>query len=129
MKRYLYIIVLVLLQASLFAQPEGGERPAMPREAANTTGGVVKGYVTDDNAKPLEYALVYVLKASDSTVVTGVTSQKDGNFLIEQVPFGDFLLKVESMGYKEQYTAPFTLTASLLTVSVPLSCTICALST
>ncbi|MBQ9436196.1 MAG: TonB-dependent receptor [Bacteroidales bacterium] len=111
MKRYLYIIVLVLLQASLFAQPEGGERPAMPREAANTTGGVVKGYVTDDNAKPLEYALVYVLKASDSTVVTGVTSQKDGNFLIEQVPFGDFLLKVESMGYKEQYTAPFTLTA------------------
>ena len=111
MKQYIYFFLLFFLPVVLLAQPEGGTRPPMPQGMGAPAGGVVKGYVTDDNAKPLEYALIYVLKASDSTVVTGVTSQKDGNFLIEQVPFGEFLLKIESMGYKEQYTAPFTLTA------------------
>ena len=111
MKQYIYFFLLFFLPVALLAQPEGGTRPPMPQGMGAPAGGVVKGYVTDDNAKPLEYALIYVLKASDSTVVTGVTSQKDGNFLIEQVPFGEFLLKIESMGYKEQYTAPFTLTA------------------
>ena len=100
MKQYIYFFLLFSLPVVLLAQPEGGTRPPMPQGMGAPAGGVVKGYVTDDNAKPLEYALIYVLKASDSTVVTGVTSQKDGNFLIEQVPFGEFLLKIESMGYK-----------------------------
>lgn len=119
MKRVVLLFATLLLtNIFVIAQPTGEDgpdggmsRPPMPRPNGPMTSGVVKGYVTDDNAKPMEYAMVYVLKASDSTVVTGSTTQRDGTFTITPVSFGEYILKIESMGYKAQYTPAFALSA------------------
>lgn len=121
MKRINFILA-ILLVANVFAtaQPidesgmeseSGMSRSTSSRSNGPMTTGVIKGYVTDDNAKPIEYAMVYVLKAADSMVVTGSTTQRDGTFTVSPVSFGEYILKVESMGFKAQYTPPFVLNA------------------
>lgn len=65
----------------------------------------IKGRVVDNsNGQPIGYANVVVLHASDSSFVTGTTTDDDGYFIIEVVPAS--LLKISFIGYEVRIIAP-----------------------
>lgn len=63
----------------------------------------LKGRVSTEDGKPLEYANVALLWAKDSTVITGCTTQADGTWTIMGNGNKGVLLKVSLMGYETQY--------------------------
>jgi len=63
--------------------------------------GILTGSITDKKTGiPIEYANVVLYKTKDSTMINGVITDKKGNFRIEKVPFGNFYIKVNFIGYK-----------------------------
>ena len=56
---------------------------------------------------PLPYSTVYVLKPTDSTVVTGGYANDKGFILIKDVPFGTYILEIYAMGFRKH--TPFLL--------------------
>lgn len=61
---------------------------------SNISGRIIDG----DNGAPLEYATVSVYKVADSTLLTGVITDAQGNFNIE-VSNGKYYLVMQFMGY------------------------------
>ena len=71
----------------------------------------VKGVVHDAQSKqPVEYASVALLKAGDSSVVTGVLTKADGAFEFGKLNAGNYVLKVAFIGFNTRITRPFQLT-------------------
>lgn len=66
-------------------------------------GGYVMGQILDEAGQPLEFATIKVLSKADSSLITGVSSGEDGNYVLEKVPFGDYLLKTTFFGYTAIY--------------------------
>jgi hypothetical protein len=89
-------LLLGSLSASATAQvpvrPGGAQLPAGP--------GRIAGRVTDRSGQPLTSAAITLRSAPDSSLVTGVLTAKDGRFLVEGLPAGDYLLRVSLIGYK-----------------------------
>lgn len=74
--------------------------------------GTVKGTVVDDStSQPLEFVDVLLLKKADSTLVTGQVTESSGKFLLKDVPFGEYVLKLTLVGYREKSTPAFSLSA------------------
>ena len=67
----------------------------------------VHGSVIDFNGRPLPNANVLLLKAHDSSLVKGVMTSTDGNFIIESVPAGYYVVASTYIGYKQVYTSKF----------------------
>ncbi|HRP60223.1 MAG TPA: carboxypeptidase-like regulatory domain-containing protein, partial [Vicingus sp.] len=62
--------------------------------------GQIKGVVKDvESEKPIEFSTVSVFNVSDSTLQTGVVTDVNGLFLIDQVPFGNYYVKIEFIGF------------------------------
>ncbi len=65
---------------------------------AQKTG--IKGMITDANKQPLEMVSVALLNSKDSTLTSFASTDKTGNFFINDVPSGSFLLQINLLGYK-----------------------------
>lgn len=65
---------------------------------AADVSGIVKDVATQE---PLVEAAVKLLSARDSSFVTGVTTDVDGKFKIENVKSGKYLLEVSYIGYAD----------------------------
>ena len=70
----------------------------------NVTGRVVES----DSREPMVQATVRLLK-TDSTMVTGVVSDMNGNFKVKAPSAGRYILQITSVGYKT-YTHNVTVT-------------------
>jgi outer membrane cobalamin receptor len=65
-----------------------------------TTGAVIKGTIVDKiTGNPMESATVQVFKSTDSSLFSGASSDKSGNFVINNVPEGLYTMKVSYIGY------------------------------
>jgi len=104
----LFIIILVFMAGTTMAQqrPQGqgrgggsrGERPKI---------GVLSGRVIDSQThEPVEFATVslYSVREPDKPVTGGMTD-KNGGFLIKEIPLGPYHVKVSFIGY-ETYSHP-----------------------
>ncbi|WP_224488120.1 outer membrane beta-barrel family protein [Robertkochia flava] len=60
----------------------------------------ITGRVSDQNKEPLSFVNILLLKATDSTMIKGVTSMDDGGFRIEGVAAGTYILKSSYIGYQ-----------------------------
>jgi outer membrane receptor protein involved in Fe transport len=60
--------------------------------------GVITGDVMDENKKAMEGVTVNLTSINDSSKRLSVITDKDGNFLIEKIPFGYFRLRLSSVG-------------------------------
>lgn len=106
------IYSLLLLLFPLLTQ---AQRPAGQGQAARNGGqmpriGRVYGKIVDAQTnKPVEFATVGILNAKDSAVVAGMLTQGNGDFNIESLPFGQFILRVNFIGY-EPYLKNFFVT-------------------
>ncbi|CAN5906687.1 TonB-dependent receptor [soil metagenome] len=71
----------------------------------------VTGQVKDEGNRPVSFANVLLLQAQDSALYKGTLSEKNGNFSLENVSPGTYLVKAFMIGYKPQFTAAFTVSA------------------
>lgn len=68
--------------------------------SAQTT---LKGKVIDGNNKPLEFATIMLLQATDSSLVKGAISESDGSYVLPQIQEGKYLLSASMMGYEKSW--------------------------
>ncbi|MBB6609938.1 TonB-dependent receptor [Pontibacter sp. Tf4] len=103
--RAIVILLLLIFPAVLSAQ--------------TSTSGRISGTLIDATSKaPVGFANVVLLTATDSSLVTGATSDIEGKFLMERVPTGRFMLRVSMVGYPTKYVPNITVTATSPTVAL-----------
>lgn len=90
-----YIKFLIFCAFCAVSSPVWAQVPVTP--APGKISGTVK-----DNAskKAMEYTTVSLFKQADSTLVTGIITDKMGEFVLENVPPGNYYLTVSFIGYK-----------------------------
>jgi hypothetical protein len=82
---------LLLLALALLAAPA----------VAQTT---VTGRVLNENDAPLHSATIQLLLRSDSSLVRGALADRQGNFVLEQIKPGTYLILVSHIGYRKFYS-------------------------
>ena len=82
MKKYLLLMLMLLITTSTFAQN-------------------ITGTLTDrDTKEPIMQCTVQLLSAKDSSFVGGTLSDEKGQFTVKAPAAGNYLLKITSVGYK-----------------------------
>src|ERR1700712_5726467 len=71
---------------------------------AQSKPGLITGSVADANAKIIEAANISLLKASDSSVVKTVASDKKGKFVFENLTNGRYLVSISAVGYQSNFS-------------------------
>lgn len=62
--------------------------------------GSITGKVKDNNNQPVEFANVFVYAKNDSVkVVSGTITDNTGNYILSKIPYGDYFLHVQFVGY------------------------------
>lgn len=68
--------------------------------AQNTLTGRI---IDRESLQPLEFAQIAIMLPADSSLVTGSTSNLEGQFRIETRAEGDYLLRISFVGYEEKW--------------------------
>lgn len=71
--------------------------------------GTIRGLVTNRNGQPLSDASVLLLKANDSVLVKGAVTTREGLYVFEQIPDGDYLISASFVSFKDVYSKAFRL--------------------
>ena len=87
MKKFTFLLCLILMSAGLTV-------------AQNTE---ITGQITDKSDQPLTGALIALMRPKDSTIVTGTTSDVKGNFRLQDIKPGRYLIKISLMGYADLF--------------------------
>jgi iron complex outermembrane recepter protein len=95
MKRTLSLLTALL--SLCFAQPQ-----------TIVTIGNITGSVADQQ-KPIESAVVALLKPTDSVVVKKTLTDSQGKFSLQQNEPGDYIVSVQFVGYAAYYSERFTI--------------------
>ncbi len=69
------------------------------------------GRIVGEDKKPIEYAIVTLLKAEDSSLVKGSITDEGGSFSFENITPGNFLVAATFTGYAKVMQGPFTVSA------------------
>lgn len=104
MKKILLLaLVSILWNTLVYSQPAG--RPGnMPAD------GKVMGKIIDASTnQPVEYASIALYRAKDSTLVTGVVTDANGNFVLDNLPYGKFYADITFIGYKKMHQNNITI--------------------
>lgn len=92
----IFILISTLLSVTVNAQ-------------TRINGSKVAGKVLDETRKPLDFATVSLLKASDSTLVRTAVSGLDGTFVFENLINGTYRVSISMVGYEKTRTSEFTI--------------------
>ncbi len=92
-KIFKLMTLLILMSYSAIAQNEAS----------------VKGKVLNNN-NPVKKATVSLLNANDSSLAKTAVSNENGEFEIENIKAGNYLIQSTAIGFKSKYSTPFTLT-------------------
>ena len=85
---------------------------ANAQKPSGTGEGSIFGKIIDDkNSNPVEYVAIRLLKAKDSTIVTGVFSDADGKFNLENLAYGNYILKLSLTGFQPKFIGGITVSA------------------
>ncbi|SHM02702.1 TonB-dependent receptor domain-containing protein [Hymenobacter psychrotolerans] len=80
--------------------------------AAQQPAGTLSGTLLDQsNGQPLPFANVIVLRAQDSTFVSGTQTGENGAFELASLGLGNYLLKASAIGY-QGFRRPVALTSA-----------------
>lgn len=111
MKKFIFVAAALIITATLFAQAPGAAgNPGAARQMPSI--GHVYGKVVDSAGKPLADASVILLQNKfDSTtkknkqiLFKGATTQANGEFDFNDLPFFGITLKISAVGYKPYET-------------------------
>jgi len=67
----------------------------------------ITGNITDKQKKPVTASTVTLLQAKDSAMVKLSTSDKDGNFVFQNIKTGRYRVRASHIGYTNTYSAAF----------------------
>lgn len=85
----------------------------MCSQAQTNNAGKVTGSIKDGGQqKIIDAASVSLLKAKDSSLLKVAITDKEGNFIIENVKDGDYLVLATSIGHTKTYSNVFTVSAA-----------------
>lgn len=89
MKKLLLLLTGILtVTSSVFAQ----------------NSGQIRGTVWDENNQVLSFANVFLLAATDSTLVKTALADDQGNFVFEGLAYGEYLVSASMVGYQKVVT-------------------------
>jgi iron complex outermembrane recepter protein len=92
---------------------------AMCSQAQTTSAGKVTGSIKDGGQqKVIDAASISLLKAKDSSLVKIAVTDKEGNFIIENVKEGNYLVLATSIGHSKTYSQVFTISADQANANV-----------
>ncbi len=75
--------------------------------------GIVTGNIKDVTQNtPLPYAGVMLMQTTDSALVKGGMSDKEGNFELVTIANGSYFLKISLIGYEDWYSDIFTISST-----------------
>jgi len=86
---------------------------AQAQSTAKVTGTLING-----QDKPVDYATVTLLNAKDSTVVMGTLSTEAGSYILDHIKAGRYIIRAENIGYEKNFSQPFTVNGTAVTVPV-----------
>lgn len=72
----------------------------LPRAVRAQTGTVRGTLLEVGTGRPVSFASVVLLRATDSTEVTGAQASEFGEFVVDQVPLGRYVLRATAVGYR-----------------------------
>ena len=76
----------------------GQQKPAV---AASSVNGKISGKVTDSVSKtPVDFATVSIFKQGAVSPFNGISTDKNGNFNISDLPPGDYKITIDFIGYR-----------------------------
>ncbi len=91
----IFIIVIGLFFTDVFAQVNPEKR------IISRKNGLIKGIILDrETDYPLEYASVSLFRTEDSTLVTGILTDKNGEFILKNLRPEVYFLKIDFIGYR-----------------------------
>ncbi|SDL59558.1 TonB-dependent receptor domain-containing protein [Siphonobacter aquaeclarae] len=73
--------------------------------------GTVTGKIVDEAGKSVEFATVMVLNAADSTLAKGAVADASGQFEVENLAAGRYIVSTTQVGFKKKVTPAFVLNA------------------
>lgn len=76
-------------------------------KAQSTKTATVSGLLQNEQAKPMDYATVTLLRAKDSSIVKGTLTNDAGKFLFDRIAEGKYIVKATNVGYKPAFSAAF----------------------
>ena len=80
--------------------------------AQNESGGTIRGQVVEESQKrPLPFVNVLLERTSDSTLVTGTATDKNGKFVFLEVEVGEYFCRCSLIGYRAKLTVPILIDA------------------
>ncbi|SEN15336.1 Outer membrane receptor proteins, mostly Fe transport [Mucilaginibacter gossypiicola] len=79
----------------------------------------VSGALLNEQGKPLDYATVSLLRASDSTVVKGALSNDAGVYVFTNIKAGNYIIKASVVGYQKAVSKSFAVPANASQVTAP----------
>ena len=96
MKLYKFLALTVLcVMFGFSAAAQGGQ------------SGRLNGKLLDQEKITIPFATVAVMKAPDSTIVTGSTTDIDGNFELKAPKPGEYYLRFSAIGYSSTFSSRF----------------------
>lgn len=95
----LLLLATCLLPTAIFAQQGNPRTHGGGRMGGGAAAGHITGKVVDAANKGVGFATVGVLKAADSSVAGGVLSQENGDFTLDQLPAGSYILRINFIGF------------------------------
>lgn len=94
----LSLFLLIIYSISLLSQTKNSSL-----DMNNMPIGEISGYLRDaQTGQPIEYGNIVLLRYSDSSLVNGTVSGKEGNFTLSNLPFGIYLLRASFIGYSSR---------------------------
>lgn len=103
MKTFFSILISCLITLNAFSQ----------------TGNTISGTVKDSRNENLPGATVRLLKATDSTLVTGEVSDLNGNFRFINLENNSYVLAISAMGQKDFKSTALTIDAGHSNIALP----------
>ena len=64
--------------------------------------GKIQGRLIDKQKQAIEFATIILENKKDSTQKLGTSTTESGNFLLENIPFGNYKFKASFVGYKDK---------------------------
>lgn len=80
----------------------------------------VSGAVQDIQGKSIDYATVSLLRAKDSTIVSGTLTTEAGAYAFDHIKPDTYIVKVTEVGYETIFSSSFAVTDPAKTVMMPL---------
>lgn len=78
----------------------------------------IRGKIIDSTRSPIPFATIAVLNSADSAIISGNLSDENGNFIIQKISKGSYLLKIIAVGFNTKYSDPIQIdSASFIDLS------------